>query len=160
MGRRILAIVMTALCLTFLAVNAGAATGKSAVGTWKLDVGKSSYEKMAPPKGEKLVVMSDKPDAVKWLLTGASADGKTYVSMYDGPVDNRAHPYGNSALGNTISYMRSPSGLEWTIKDKNGAIIETGVGHVSEDGNTLTIKGTTVTPNGKANFVSVFDRVQ
>jgi len=160
MGRRIFAIVITALSLTFLTVTAGAATGKSAVGSWKLDLGKSSYEKMAAPAGEKLVVMTDKPDAIKWLLTGATSDGKTYVSMYEGPVDGQAHPYGNNAVGNTISYMRSPSGLEWTVKDKNGAVIEMGVGQVSADGNTLTIKGSTVTPNGKGNFVSVFDRVQ
>ena len=160
MGRRIIAIVIGTLCLTILAFSAGAATAKSAVGTWKLNVAKSSYENIPAPKGEKLMVMTDKPDAIKWLLTGASADGKTYISSYEGPVDNKARPYGNSAVGNTIAYMRSPSGLEWTVKDKNGAVIETGVGHVSEDGNTLTIKGTVATANGKGNFVSVFDRVQ
>ena len=160
MGRRVFALAMTTVCLTFLAIYAAAATGKSAVGTWKLDVVKSSYEKMPAPKGEKLVVLTDKPDAIKWLLPGASSDGKTYVSMYEGPVDGQAHPYGNSTVGNTISYMRSPAGLEWTIKDKKGAVIETGVGQVSADGNTLTIKGTEATPNGKGSFTSVFDRVQ
>jgi hypothetical protein len=42
---------------------------------------------------EKLVVTTDKPEAVKWMLTGASADGKTYISMYDGPVDGKDRPY-------------------------------------------------------------------
>jgi len=159
MGRRIFAVVVTGFCLAFLAADAGAATGKSAVGTWKLDLAKSSYDKMTAPKGEKLVVMTDKPDAIKWLLAGASADGKTYTSTYDGPVDGKAHPYGNTAVGNTISYVRTQSGLEWVVKDKAGAVIEKGIGHVSADGNTLVIKGTEGA-NGEATFVSVFGRVQ
>ena len=160
MSRRSYGILTMGLCLlTIGTIAAYAATSKTAQGTWKLNVAKSSYEQMQAPKYEKLVVMNDQPDAIKWLLTGASADGKTYVSTYDGPVDGQARPYGKSAVGNTISYSRSQSGLEWVVKDKSGAVIEKGVGHVSADGNTLTLKGTEGA-DGKAAFISVFDRVQ
>jgi hypothetical protein len=160
MSRRSYRILITGLCLLTIGVIAAyAATSRTAQGTWKLNVAKSSYEQMQAPKYEKLVVMTDQPDAIKWLLTGASADGKSYVSTYDGPVDGQARPYGNSAVGNTISYSRSQSGLEWVVKDKTGTVIEKGGGHISADGNTLTLKGTDG-PDGKASFVSVFDRVQ
>jgi hypothetical protein len=129
------------------------------VGTWKLDVSKSSYGNMPAPKFEKLVVTTDKFDAVKWILTGASADGKTYISMYDGPVDGNDRPFGNSGVGNNIAYTRAASGLEWVVKNRSGAIIETGSGLLSPDGNTLTLKGTTQGPKGMADFVSVFERV-
>lgn len=161
MSRRSYGILITGLCLLTLAViAANAATSRTAQGTWKLDITKSSYEKMPTPKYEKLVVMTDQPDAIKWLLTGAAADGKSYVLTYDGPVDGKARPYGSSQIGNTITYTRSGGALEWTVKDKSGAVLETGTGHVSADGNTLTLKGTTQQASGKANYVSVFDRVQ
>ncbi len=104
--------------------------------------------------------MTDEPAAIKWLLTGAAADGKSYVLTYDGPVDGKARPYGNSQIGNTITYTRSGGALAWTVKDKSGAVVEIGTGQVSADGNTLTLKGTTQQASGKANYVSVFDRVQ
>jgi hypothetical protein len=161
MSRKSYGILITGLCLLTLAViAANAATSRTAQGTWKLDVTKSSYEKMPVPKYEKLVVTTDEPDAIKWLLTGAAADGKSYVLTYDGPVDGKARPYGNSQIGNTITYTRSGGALQWTVKDKSGAVLETGTGQVSADGNTLTLKGTTQQASGKANYVSVFDRVQ
>ena len=112
MGRKMFRTLMVALCLLALAaVNASAATSRSAVGTWKLDVSKSSYGNMPAPKFEKLVVTTDKPGAVKWILTGASADGKTYVSMYDGPIDGNDRPFGDSTAGNNIAYTRTASGF-------------------------------------------------
>lgn len=161
MSRRSYGILITGLCLLTLAVIvAEAETSRTAQGTWKLDVSKSSYEKMQAPKYEKLVVMTDKPDAIKWLLTGAAADGKSYVLSYDGPVDGQARPFGNSEIGNTIAYTRSAGGLGWTVKDKSGAVLETGISQLSADGNKLILKGTTQQPSGKANYLSVFDRVQ
>jgi hypothetical protein len=161
MGRRVFRSLMIGLCLVaFAALDASAAASRSAVGTWKLNVSKSSYENMPAPKYEKLVVTTDKPDAVKWMLTGASGDGKTYISMYDGPVDGKGRPYGNSQAGNSIAYTRTASGLDWLVRNKSGAVIETGSGLLSPDGSTLTLKGTTQGPSGTANFVSVFERVQ
>jgi hypothetical protein len=161
MGRKMFRTLMIGLCLLALAsVYASAATSRSAVGTWKLDVSKSSYGKMPAPKFEKLVVTTDKPDAVKWILTGASADGKTYISMYDGPVDGKDRPFGNSGVGNNIAYTRIASGVGWIVKSKSGAVIETGSSQLSADGNMLTLTGTTQGADGKANFVSVFQRVQ
>lgn len=159
MSRRSFGILITGLSLILAVIAASAATSRSAQGSWKLDVPKSSYREMAAPKAEILRVMVDKPDAIKWTLTGASADGKTYFSSYEGPVDGQARPYGNSQIGNTITYTRSGAALEWTVKDKSGAVVETGSGQLSADGSTLTLKGTEGT-GGKATFVSVFDRVQ
>lgn len=131
MGRKMFRTLMIGLCLLgFAAVNASAASSRSAVGIWKLDVSKSSYGNMPAPKLEKLVVTTDTPDAVKWILTGASADGKTYVSLYDGPIDGKDRPFGNSAAGNNIAYTRTASGLDWVVKNKSGAVIETGSGQL------------------------------
>ena len=57
-----------------------------------------------------------------------------------------------------VAYTRNNSVISWVIKDKAGAIVETGSGSLSPDGRTLTLKGTVKTPQGEANFTSVYDR--
>jgi hypothetical protein len=161
MIRRNYGILITGLCLlTLAAIGANAATSRTAQGTWKLNVAKSSYEQMQAPKYEKLVVQIDTSDALKWMMTGAAADGKSYVLTYDGPIDGQSHPYGNPEMGNTIIYTRTAAGVQWVVKDKAGSVVDSGTSHLSEDGNTLTLKGTAQQTTGKANYVSVFDRVQ
>ncbi|MGA2905863.1 MAG: hypothetical protein ABSD98_18715 [Candidatus Korobacteraceae bacterium] len=153
--------LMVGVCLlTLAAVDASAATSRSTVGTWKLDVAKSSYGNMPAPKFEQLVIMTDKADALKWNLKGLSADGKSFVSLYDGPIDGNYHPLTSNRTGSTVAYTRTASGVQWTTKDKSGAVIETGSGQLSSAGDTLTIKGTVMGPGGEQDFISVFQRVQ
>lgn len=147
--------------LTVFSIAASAATSRSAVGTWKLDIPKSSFKNMPAPQAEQLVVTTDEPNMLKWRLISASSDGKTYASSYDGPVDGKEHPLMSSQAGSMIAYTRtSDEEVKWTLKDKDGAVIETGSSHLSADGSTLTLRGTTQGPNGRSNFVSVFRRVE
>jgi hypothetical protein len=115
---------------------------------------------MPAPKLELLVVTTDQPNAVAWRLTGASADGKTYTSMYEGPIDGKYHPLTSSEAGDTVAYTRTASGVEWTSKDKNARVISKGSNELSPDGNTLVVKGTVQGPKGKESFVCVFERVK
>ncbi len=162
MGNKINRILIAGLCMLMLAaVDASAASSRSAVGSWKLNVAQSSYGKMPAPKAEVLVIAVDKPDALQWKLTGASADGKTYFSYYNGAVDSQYHPMGSSESGDTVAYLRTYYGdVKWTVKYKNGKVIETGASQLSANGDTLTLKGTVEGANGKENFVSVFERTQ
>ena len=162
MGNKVSRILIAGLCLlTLAAVDASAASGRSAVGNWKLNLAQSSYGKTPVPKAELLVVTVDKPDALQWKLTGASADGKTYFSSYNGLVDSQYHPMMSSEAGGTVAYARTADGgVRWSVKDKNGNVIETGASQLSSNGDTLTLKGTVQGANGRENFVSVFERAQ
>jgi hypothetical protein len=135
------------------------ASSTSAVGTWRLDTAKSSYGNMPPPKFEQLVITADEPTALKWNLKGMSADGKTFIESYDGPIDGKDHRLVIST-GGTIAYTRVATGVQWVIKGSDGAVLETASGQISPDGKTLTIQGTMQGSNGKVNFVSVYNRVQ
>jgi hypothetical protein len=161
MRKSLLATLITVSLLTVFAIVATAATSRSAAGTWKLDVAKSSFRNMPAPKAEQLVVTTDEPTMLKWRLIGASPDGKTYTSSYDGPIDGKEHPLMSSEAGSMIAYARTADGgVKWTLKDKNGAVIETGSSRLSADGSTLTLRGTTQGASGKADFISVFARVE
>jgi hypothetical protein len=151
---------VVASLLTLCAAATFAATRKSAEGTWKLDTGKSSYGTMPAPTYEQLKVDTDTPAALKWTITGASGDGKSFTVGYDGPIDGKFHPV-MSNDGTTVAYKRDAGGnLSWTVKDKDGNVIESATGHLSADGNTLTLKGTLSGPSGKSDFVSVFSKAQ
>ncbi|HUI82894.1 MAG TPA: hypothetical protein VL240_01655 [Candidatus Binatia bacterium] len=164
MRSRILAVALTGLCLLIVAspdAAAKVAGEKSAVGTWRLEVSRSSFGNLPAPKFEQLVVSTDKPDMLKWNLKRITADGKSYIASYDGPIDGNDHPMMSSEAGSTVAYTRTAGGsVQWTVKDRTGAVIETGSGQLSPDGNTLTLRGTAQGPNGTSNFVSVFVRAQ
>ena len=115
---------------------------------------------MPAPKFEQMVVTADTPDLLKWNLKGVGADGKSYISSYDGPTDGKFHHMMSSEGSDTVAYTRTDSTLSWIVKDKNGSIIETGSGQLSPDGNSLTLSGVMQGPKGKSAFVSVFARAQ
>lgn len=157
-------VVLTVLLFIALTAFAGSeSSAKSAVGTWKLDSAKSSFGNMPAPKFEQMVVSKDEPTAIQWTVTGAMSDGKSYTESYDGPIDGKDHNV-KVLVGNgpaTIAYTRIASGgLQWTVKDAKGSIVETGMGQLSSDGKTLSLKGTMAGPKGKENFVAVYTRIK
>jgi hypothetical protein len=160
MKRTILRMILLSSLLLLYGVAAHAESPRTAVGNWKLDLNQSSYGKAPAPKFEKLNIFKDSAAAIKWMITGASSDGKTFTVSYDGPVDGQFHPVVSSE-GGSVAYKREAAGrLHWTIKDKSGNIIESAGGELSPDGNTLTLKGTLTSPEGSTDFVSVFTRMQ
>ena len=155
-------VIMGLCLLTLASLSAFArieAPGKSAVGTWRLDAARSSYGNMPAPKFEQLVVSTDEPTALKWNVKGISADGKSFIESYDGPIDGKDHRLVISS-GGTIAYTRVATGVQWVIKSSNGSVLETASGQISPDGKTLTNRGTMQGSNGKVNFVSIYNRVQ
>ncbi len=161
MNERILRVTLFLSLLLLCALTVLAESpGKSAVGNWRLDLSQSSYGKAPAPKFEKLNIITDAPTATKWMITGATADGKTFTVSYDGPIDGRFHPL-ISNDGATVAYQRVARGpLSWTVKDKDGNVIETAVGRLSPDGETLTLTGTRTSQRGSADFVAVYSRIQ
>jgi len=159
MNRIILRMALLSLLLCALSLLAES-PGKSAVGNWKLDLSQSSYGKAPAPKFEKLNIFTDTATATKWTITGVTGDGKTFTVSYDGPIDGQFHPVVSND-GTTVAYKRGANGhLSWTVKDKDGNVIETATGHLSPDGNTLTLTGIRSSQRGSTDFVSVYSRMQ
>ncbi len=155
--KRSIAVVVVAFIVL---LNVAAAAEKSAVGTWKLDLKKSSFGTLSVPKFEQLVITTDAPNELKWNIKGVGPDGKSYMTSYTGPIDGKDHPMMNSQGGGTVAYTRMAEGMTWVVKSKEGAVIETAASQLSPDGKTLTIDGVSETPKGKVKFIAVYDRAQ
>lgn len=123
------------------------------VGTWKLNVAKSSYNPGPAPKsatvtitavgsGVKVVVDGAGPtgDKVHWEYTAASHDGKDYPIV------------GNNADADTVALKRLKPGSVETSNKKGGKATTTNVRTVSTDGKTMTV--TTKGLNGAGQTVS------
>jgi len=161
MSRKVLLPTLVASLLLSLGAVAAFARATNALGSWNLDLKKSSYGSVPAPKSEEMTITTDTRDALAWSLKGMTADGKSYTESYDGPIDGQYHPLASDEGGMTVAYTRAPKGnVTWTIKDKTGTVFETGSAMVSANGKTLKLKGTMQGPNGKSNFVSVYKKAQ
>jgi hypothetical protein len=148
------------LVMTASVFAADAKSSRSAVGSWILNPTKSHFENMPAPRLERLRILKDDEKTLAWNSSGFGPDGKAFHQEYDGPTDGSYHPITGGQNVTTVAYTRVNSVTNWVIKDKTGAIVETGSGSLSSDGLTLTLKGELKTPQGEAKYTSVYDRVK
>lgn len=153
-------------CLAFLiaflslsAVRGVNAQADPALGTWKLNLTKSTYESSPPPKSETRTYEPSGTDGVKATFNRIDAAGKsvtiTYVARYDG----RDYAYSGSPDADTIALTRIDVRTIGTILKKNGRIVQDTKVITSPDGSMRTQTSTGVDARGR-NFtnVMVFDR--
>src|SRR5690349_4380360 len=100
--------------LLLIAINAqtqGAAGGKSAVGSWKLNVDKSDFGSNPKPKSGSVTVSADSAASLKWHGSITSADGKTETYRFSGAEDGKQHPVTGNNSWKSAAYTRSDSGM-------------------------------------------------
>jgi hypothetical protein len=116
------------------------------MGTWKLDVAKSSYSSGAPPQS---TISSYEPygkDGFRFTSDTVNAQGKashiSYVSEYDG----KDYPITGDPARDSNSAKRIDLYTHLITNKKNGNVTTTSRRVVSKDGKTLTITTTGTTP--------------
>ena len=128
------------------------ATQASTVGTWKLDLAKSSSGSGPAPKAVTLTILKDTPELTSWRLDVVEAKGESMSFSWSGPLDGSLQP------------LKGPKGQvllqESLTRDKDGALLRHGEDSadgssfdaratLSADGNTLTDVVTSKTKDGK-----------
>jgi hypothetical protein len=133
--------------ITLVGVNGCArAPSNPSVGTWHLNVSKSSYKPGPPPRSAVLTVdyMADTRSSV---LETVTADGQTVRSAYAAKEDGKDYPY-TGPNADTVSLRRtSPNTIERTDK-RSGQVVMLVVVRLSTDGRTLTVTQKGVTGPG------------
>jgi hypothetical protein len=146
LGRHAATVAIAAMSALALSVAIGAQTDPM-VGTWKLDVAKSTYKPGPPPKSA-TVVIDAAGKGLKVAVDAVTADGPMkwgYTSARDG---KDAPVTGNPAYDTANVTQTSPN--EGTIVyKKGGKTVATLKTSVSKDGKTLTATTDGTDPKGQ-----------
>jgi hypothetical protein len=142
-----------------LALGTGTALAADAiVGTWKLNVAKSTFSPGPAPKSQTRVY-SESAQGMTVTIKTIAADGKESTTTTSIKNDGKPYPVSGNPDFDMISLMRVDASTTNITQIRAGATVGTGVRTVSKDGKTLTVavKGTRAN-GGKFDDVSVFDR--
>lgn len=151
------------VAITLLAF-AGSATLRAQsnplVGTWKLNVTKSTFD---PGPGYKSLTRTVEAEGngVKYTFEGAAADGKPVAYGFTVKFDGKDNPITGSmpSGADTISAKRIDSHHYVATQKKGGKEIGTAKVTVSKDGKVTTVDATGTTASGaKSHDVQVYDK--
>lgn len=128
------------------------------VGTWKLNVAKSTYSPgPAPQSGTAKLEAWD--GGLKSTSDGVDADGKPTHNEFAAKFDGKDHPYKGSASYDTISVKRIDDYSYEGVLKKQGKVMLTSKNVISKDGKTRTQTQTGTDAQGRAvNNTVVWDR--
>ena len=146
-----------ALVVSALGVSA-MAQSNSSVGTWKLDLAKSTYSPGPAPKSSTLKIEATGMGVTSTIDT-VQPDGTTQHITYGGAYDSKPVPAAGSSTYDMVTRKRiSPTTTE-AVYLKGTKVITTNTVVVSADGKMLTATAKGVDAQGKpVNNVQVFTK--
>lgn len=129
------------------------------VGTWTLNVAKSTYSPGPAPKSQTLKIEAWGEDGLTYAADGVAADDKPTHSEFQAKFDGMDYEFKGNPDADHLSYKRiDANNLEATLKRKGTAVITASV-VVSADGKTRTVTQTGKDAQGKdVKIVSVYEK--
>ena len=156
--RNSLLLCASAACFAVLASASTLLAEDKWMGTWKLNLEKSTYSPGPPPQSQTLRFEKAK-DAIRLLSYGMNAEGKPMRSEYTSMSDGKDVPWTGNPNADTASPRRIDAHTYENVWKKDGKATITSRGVVSADGKTLTVTQTGTDVQGRAvNTVTVYDR--
>jgi hypothetical protein len=129
------------------------------LGTWTLNLAKSSYSPGPAPKSETRLYEPFGKRGITATFERVDAEGHKVTLSYSANYDGKDYKYLGSPDADTITLKRVDAyTVEATLK-KNGMVVQTSTAVVSKDGRTRTV--TTSGKNGRGqqiHNVVVFDK--
>ncbi len=142
-----------------IALATGTALAADAVvGTWKLNVAKSTFSPGPAPKSQTRVY-SESAQGLTVMVKTTAADGKESSTTLTFKEDGKPYPESGSPDFDMVSVTRVDALTVHSTQMKAGATVGTAVRTVSKDGKTLTFAQKATHASGaKTDDVSVYDR--
>jgi hypothetical protein len=147
-ARKMIVIAVAAVGALALHVTVGAQPADPLLGTWKLDVAKSTYKPGPAPKSA-TVTIDPEGKGIKVSIDAVMADGPMKWG-YSSARDGKDSPVtGNPNYDSANVTQNSPT--EGTIVyKKGGKTIVTAKTSISKDGKSMTVTSTGTDPKGQA----------
>jgi hypothetical protein len=152
-------IFKTLLVGAMLAIGTGTALAADAVvGTWKLNVAKSTFSPGPAPKSQTRSY-AESAQGMTLTIKTTAADGKESTVTLTFKDDGKPYPVSGNPDFDMVSVTRVDALTAHSTQMKAGATVGSGVRTVSKDGKTLTFaqRGAHAA-GGKYDDVSVYDR--
>jgi hypothetical protein len=157
---RVRIAIVLALCLVPVPAWVASAQSDLRVGTWELNLAKSTFSPGPPPQRQTLTFRAAGPQWMA-LLQGIDASGKPInpdIHNLAITFDGRDHPTANADY-DTTAWKRSSANKYEVIRKKAGKIVLTSTNEVSNDGRTMTITTQGVNAKGQlVHNVRVYDK--
>jgi len=152
-------ILKTLLAGAIIVIGTGSALAADAVvGTWKLNLAKSTFSPGPAPKSQTRIYAESAQGMTVTVKTTA-ADGKESTTNVTFKEDGKSYPASGSPDFDMVSVKRVDALTVHSTQTKAGAAVGTAVRTVSKDGKTLTFaQKVTSADGGKHDDVSVYDR--
>jgi hypothetical protein len=147
LSRRLITGIAAAL-VSIAGVGIGnAQSTEPSIGTWKLDVAKSTFSPGPAPKEATLTIEAAGP-GLKVAVAGVDGEGKPTQWGYTANFDRKEYPVtGNNPNADVVSLRRLPNAYRVSYKKAGKDTIVNGVS-VSADGKTLTVASSGVNAQG------------
>ena len=142
-----------------LALSVGAILADSNIGTWKLNVAKSTFSPGPAPKSQTLKYEAWGTDGVKFTADGVGADGKPTHWEFQAKYDGKDNPFTGNPDADTIAFKRIDANTIEAITKMKGKVTGNTKAVVSADGKTRTLTQTGKNAQGQdVNNVMVYDK--
>ena len=137
------------IALTSVLAFAAVAFADNNVGTWKLNLAKSSFSPGPAPKSQTLKIEAWGDDGLKYSADGVGPDGKPTHAEFQAKFDGKDVPFKGNPDADTLAYKRIDANtLEATTKMKGKTTLTAKV-VVSKDGKTRTVTQTGTDAQGR-----------
>jgi hypothetical protein len=128
------------------------------LGTWKLNLAKSTYSPGPAPRSQTLTFEGTGQN-LKDNLEGIDAEGKPVKGVYIHIYDGKFYPTTGAPGVDSTAYTRVDANIVKFTRMNAGKVVQTGFHVVSSDGKTLTVITTGTDVNGREiNTVGVFEK--
>jgi len=116
------------------------------VGTWKLNVTKSTFN--GPPPRSQIVAVQAEGQGLRLTIENIDAEGNSANAVIVNFGDGRFHPVRGPLYDSQADKVVTDS-TAWIIRTKAGKIVQTLISEISADGQTWTVTTAGVTPDGQ-----------
>jgi hypothetical protein len=141
-----------------LAGTALAQSSNPRIGTWKLNLAKSTYAAGTAPKSAAFTIVAAGA-GVKVTVDGVNADGTVSHWVYTANYDGKDYPVTGNPNRETVAATLVDANTLKSIYKKGGKAAVTQTSVLTSDGNTIAITSTSTDAKGKpVNSVAIYDR--
>jgi hypothetical protein len=151
-------LLATAVAATYPLASTAADAKDPLVGSWQLDLEKSTFDPGPGPKGQ-MRTYSHTGDVEKLTARGIGADGKPTLVQYSARYDGKDYPITGSSGGDLIALRRIDELTTESTQKRGGKPVIVATRTVSQDRKTLTVITKGTGPAGETlNHRMVFDK--